>query len=81
MQTPQQVTAGCPRQASAADGAARASASRRCDARAASIGQLRRRDGAQGSPGTRRSRVAFFKQKTAYEIMSGDWSSDVCSSD
>eukprot|EP01046_Picozoa_sp_COSAG06_P086119 COSAG06_NODE_32749_length_501_cov_0.559701_1_plen_25_part_10 len=23
----------------------------------------------------------FFKQKTAYEIMSGDWSSDVCSSD
>ena len=22
-----------------------------------------------------------FKQKTAYEIMSGDWSSDVCSSD
>ena len=25
--------------------------------------------------------VRFFKQKTAYEIMSGDWSSDVCSSD
>eukprot|EP01043_Picozoa_sp_COSAG02_P079422 COSAG02_NODE_18366_length_943_cov_1.303318_1_plen_184_part_01 len=24
---------------------------------------------------------AFFKQKTAYGIMSGDWSSDVCSSD
>eukprot|EP01043_Picozoa_sp_COSAG02_P119296 COSAG02_NODE_55949_length_288_cov_0.470899_1_plen_40_part_10 len=24
---------------------------------------------------------SFFKQKTAYEIMSGDWSSDVCSSD
>eukprot|EP01047_Picozoa_sp_COSAG01_P130426 COSAG01_NODE_60012_length_297_cov_0.343434_1_plen_37_part_10 len=23
----------------------------------------------------------FFKQKTAYEIMRGDWSSDVCSSD
>src|ERR1051325_3357945 len=23
----------------------------------------------------------FFKQKTAYEITSGDWSSDVCSSD
>ena len=23
----------------------------------------------------------FFKQKTAYEIASGDWSSDVCSSD
>jgi len=23
----------------------------------------------------------FFKQKTAYEIRSGDWSSDVCSSD
>ena len=23
----------------------------------------------------------IFKQKTAYEIMSGDWSSDVCSSD
>eukprot|EP01047_Picozoa_sp_COSAG01_P135606 COSAG01_NODE_65880_length_272_cov_0.554913_1_plen_54_part_01 len=25
--------------------------------------------------------TSFFKQKTAYEIMSGDWSSDVCSSD
>ena len=23
----------------------------------------------------------FFKQKTAYEMISGDWSSDVCSSD
>jgi len=23
----------------------------------------------------------FFKQKTAYEIQEGDWSSDVCSSD
>jgi len=23
----------------------------------------------------------FFKQKTAYEIVVGDWSSDVCSSD
>src|SRR5213082_2458978 len=23
----------------------------------------------------------FFKQKTAYDIVSGDWSSDVCSSD
>src|SRR5213082_2191855 len=23
----------------------------------------------------------FFKQKTAYELVSGDWSSDVCSSD
>ncbi len=23
----------------------------------------------------------FFKQKTAYEIAHGDWSSDVCSSD
>src|SRR5213079_3763650 len=23
----------------------------------------------------------FFKQKTAYEITTGDWSSDVCSSD
>eukprot|EP01047_Picozoa_sp_COSAG01_P138886 COSAG01_NODE_69591_length_261_cov_0.567901_1_plen_64_part_10 len=27
------------------------------------------------------SSFPFFKQKTAYEIMSGDWSSDVCSSD
>src|SRR5213082_1333087 len=25
--------------------------------------------------------VFFIKQKTAYEIVSGDWSSDVCSSD
>src|SRR5881398_3607920 len=23
----------------------------------------------------------FFEQKTAYEMLSGDWSSDVCSSD
>src|SRR6187200_2215423 len=23
----------------------------------------------------------FFKQETAYELVSGDWSSDVCSSD
>jgi hypothetical protein len=23
----------------------------------------------------------FFKQKTAYEMLDGDWSSDVCSSD
>ena len=23
----------------------------------------------------------FFKQKTAYEMILGDWSSDVCSSD
>src|SRR6186997_2213759 len=26
-------------------------------------------------------RLFFFKQKTAYEITTGDWSSDVCSSD
>src|SRR6056300_1419384 len=26
-------------------------------------------------------RFFFFKQKTAYEISEGDWSSDVCSSD
>eukprot|EP01045_Picozoa_sp_COSAG04_P054883 COSAG04_NODE_24785_length_317_cov_0.522936_1_plen_49_part_01 len=25
--------------------------------------------------------AGFFKQKTAYEILRGDWSSDVCSSD
>ena len=25
--------------------------------------------------------VFFFKQKTAYEIWSSEWSSDVCSSD
>src|SRR5213079_3612384 len=25
--------------------------------------------------------IFFFKQKTAYEITTGDWSSDVCSSD
>src|SRR5881398_2959850 len=28
-----------------------------------------------------KSNVLFFKQKTAYEMLSGDWSSDVCSSD
>eukprot|EP01044_Picomonas_judraskeda_P048075 COSAG03_NODE_27649_length_252_cov_0.594771_1_plen_67_part_10 len=27
------------------------------------------------------ARSAFFKQKTAYEMESRDWSSDVCSSD
>src|SRR5213082_404314 len=34
-------------------------------------------------PGTGVVRGAFFffKQKTAYESVSGDWSSDVCSSD
>eukprot|EP01049_Picozoa_sp_SAG25_P027126 SAG25_NODE_13937_length_261_cov_0.629630_1_plen_35_part_01 len=31
--------------------------------------------------GTRKAPLSFFKQKTAYGIMSGDWSSDVCSSD
>src|SRR5213082_3859262 len=30
---------------------------------------------------TRNMFFFFFKQKTAYEIVSGDWSSDVCSSD
>ena len=25
--------------------------------------------------------IFFFKQKTAYEVLDGDWSSDVCSSD
>src|SRR3546814_10921643 len=29
----------------------------------------------------RRHCIFFFKQKTAYEMRSGDWSSDVCSSD
>src|SRR5213595_2798365 len=29
----------------------------------------------------RESLFFFFKQKTAYEITEGDWSSDVCSSD
>ena len=33
------------------------------------------------SVATVRNVTHFFKQKTAYEIMSGDWSSDVCSSD
>eukprot|EP01044_Picomonas_judraskeda_P028649 COSAG03_NODE_9599_length_707_cov_0.475329_1_plen_36_part_01 len=27
------------------------------------------------------SALSFFKQKTAYEMESRDWSSDVCSSD
>ena len=30
---------------------------------------------------SRSQRLFFFKQKTAYEIVSRDWSSDVCSSD
>eukprot|EP01047_Picozoa_sp_COSAG01_P134754 COSAG01_NODE_64922_length_275_cov_0.375000_1_plen_31_part_10 len=28
-----------------------------------------------------RGAACFFKQKTAYEILRSDWSSDVCSSD
>ena len=31
--------------------------------------------------GRRIIKKIFFKQKTAYEIVTGDWSSDVCSSD
>ena len=31
--------------------------------------------------GVGRVEIFFFKQKTAYEIGTGDWSSDVCSSD
>ena len=31
--------------------------------------------------GRRIIKKIFFKQKTAYEIKFGDWSSDVCSSD
>ena len=30
---------------------------------------------------TRIKKVFFFKQKTAYEVGTGDWSSDVCSTD
>ena len=29
----------------------------------------------------KKKKKIFFKQKTAYEIKFGDWSSDVCSSD
>ena len=39
-------------------------------------GDISRRGGGGGGCG-----VFFFKQKTAYEIVSRDWSSDVCSSD
>ena len=34
-----------------------------------------------GDPGLVGLVSFFFKQKTAYEIVLGDWSSDVCSSD
>eukprot|EP01043_Picozoa_sp_COSAG02_P124449 COSAG02_NODE_61517_length_268_cov_0.798817_2_plen_62_part_01 len=30
---------------------------------------------------SRVGKIGFFKQKTAYEMESRDWSSDVCSSD
>jgi len=33
------------------------------------------------SGGKNVANFSFFKQKTAYEIIAGDWSSDVCSSD
>src|ERR1044071_1686129 len=35
----------------------------------------------QPDPEPTRSLFFFFKQKTAYEISTRDWSSDVCSSD
>ena len=35
----------------------------------------------EGGGGGRSEVFFFFKQKTAYEIGTGDWSSDVCSSD
>ena len=37
--------------------------------------------GGEGGWGGGGGVVFFFKQKTAYEIGTGDWSSDVCSSD
>ena len=37
--------------------------------------------GGGGSGGGGGGGFFFFKQKTAYEIGTGDWSSDVCSSD
>ena len=37
--------------------------------------------GARKSEVNRGVEFFFFKQKTAYEIGTGDWSSDVCSSD
>ena len=43
------------------------------------MGWMRRREG--GGRGGGGGGVFFFKQKTAYEIGTGDWSSDVCSSD
>eukprot|EP01047_Picozoa_sp_COSAG01_P140795 COSAG01_NODE_71747_length_255_cov_0.557692_1_plen_41_part_01 len=39
-----------------------------------SIGSLSARSGIDDG-------AVFFKQKTAYEILRSDWSSDVCSSD
>ena len=34
-----------------------------------------------GTKGVKGEKITFFKQKTAYEMYLGDWSSDVCSSD
>ena len=38
-------------------------------------------EGVGGGVGGGGGVVFFFKQKTAYEFGTGDWSSDVCSSD
>ena len=40
-----------------------------------------RQNGSDALVGGRVIKFFFFKQKTAYEIGTGDWSSDVCSSD
>ena len=46
-----------------------------------SIGVWLEKRSNRGRVNRRSSRFFFFKQKTAYEIGTGDWSSDVCSSD
>eukprot|EP01048_Picozoa_sp_COSAG05_P033548 COSAG05_NODE_13520_length_427_cov_0.585366_1_plen_87_part_10 len=43
--------------------------------------QGRARGGRSISASLRATLRGFFKQKTAYEILRSDWSSDVCSSD
>ena len=43
--------------------------------------EVRRGGGVGGGVGGGFFFFFFFKQKTAYEIGTGDWSSDVCSSD
>ena len=45
------------------------------------VGRYTELEWVKGNEEHKKKKIFFYKQKTAYEICSGDWSSDVCSSD